>query len=202
VKLLSDVRSDSSDLAHLAAELDIPTIAGLQHQGDVSVIPIEMAWEDHQSPVTPVPAAGVAVVRGEAGGHTHLLLACGDVRYDARNGAAGDITLGSLEVADGATAWLDHPEHGNTGIAPGRYVLRRKRELAPPVLDPATRRKRVQARKLARKQASREQAARDKAAARNQGELRELPARDQTAGRDQTAAHNQSWTATVRVVAD
>jgi hypothetical protein len=177
VKLLSTVRADGADLAHLAAELDIPTIAGLQHQGDVSVIPAAMASDDVQHPMTPVPAAGVAVVRGEAGGHTHLLIASGDVRYDAREG--DDITLGTLEVGDGATAWLDHPEHGNTGIAPGRYVLRRKREVAPRVLDPAARRKRDQARKEARKQASRAQAAREQAAARE-----------------------QSWNSTVRFVAD
>lgn len=163
MKLLSSVRSSATDLALLAAELDIPTIAGLQHQGDVSVIPAEMASENYQDPTTRVPAAGVAVVRGEAGGHTHLLLASGDVRYDARDGAATDITLGSLEVGDGATAWLDHPEHGNTGIAPGRYVLRRKRELAPSVLDPETRRNRDRARKEARKQEARDQAAREQA---------------------------------------
>ncbi|RKS79510.1 hypothetical protein BZB76_0981 [Actinomadura pelletieri DSM 43383] len=177
--LLSNVRSEGSDLAHLAAELDIPTIAGLQHQGDVSVIPAAMASRDYQPAVTQVPASGIAVVFGEAGGNTHLLLASGDVRYDAANGAADDITLGSLEVGDGATAWLDHPEHGNTGIAPGRYVLRRKREMAPRVLDPGARRKREQARKQARKQAARDQAIREQAAARQ-----------------------QDWNASVRFVAD
>ncbi|MFC5751602.1 hypothetical protein [Actinomadura rugatobispora] len=184
MKLLSSVRSDGIDLAHLAAELDIPTIAGLQHQGDVSVIPAAMAVDDHQRPMTPVPAAGVAVVRGEAGGHTHLLLASGDVRYDFRDGgAADDLTLGSLEVGEGATAWLDHPEHGDTGIAPGRYVLRRKRELAPRVLDPGARRKRDQARKQARKQEAMAQAARDQAAR-------------------ERAAREQAMSATVRFVAD
>jgi hypothetical protein len=164
MEILSNVLSDGVDLTLLAAELDIPTIAGLQHQGDVSVIPAAMAEDDFREPATPVPAAGVAVVRGEAGGHTHLLLAAGDVRYDAREGAAGDITLGSLVVAEGATAWLDHPEHGNTGIAPGRYVLRRKREVAPRVLDPGARRKRERARKeAARARALRERAERERA---------------------------------------
>jgi len=188
VKLLSTVRSDGADLAHLAAELDIPTIAGLQHQGDVSVIPAAMAPGDHVRPTTRVPAAGVAVVRGEAGGHTHLLLASGDVRYDARDGASDDIVLGTLEVGEGATAWLDHPEHGNTGIAPGRYVLRRKREVAPRLLDPGARRKREQARKLARKQAAREQAAREQAA-RERAEL-------------ERQARERAWNSTVRFVAD
>lgn len=164
MKLLSNVRSNGADLAHLAAELDIPTIAGLQHQGDVSVVPAAMASDGPTRPTAQVPAVGVAVVRGEAGGHTHLLLASGDVRYDVHEGAADDITLGSLEVGEGATAWLDHPEHGNTGIAPGLYVLRRKREMAPRVLAQETRRKREQARKLARKQAARDQAAREQSA--------------------------------------
>ncbi|MFD0689831.1 hypothetical protein [Actinomadura fibrosa] len=178
MELLSNVRSDGVDLAHLAAELDIPTIAGLQHQGDLSVIPAAMAAEDFQRPADPVPAVGVAVVRGEAGGHTHLLLASGDVRYDVRDGAAGDIVLGSLEVGEGATAWLDHPEHGNTGIAPGRYVLRRKREMAPRVLDPGAQRKRDRARKEARKQEARKRAAREQ------------------------AAREQAWSASTRFVAD
>jgi hypothetical protein len=182
VKLLSSVRTDDADLARLAAELDIPTIDGLQHQGDVSVIPASMASEDHRLPVTPVPAAGIAVVRGEAGGHTHLLLVSGDVRYDVRDGAADDLTLGSLEVGDGAVAWLDHPEHGNTGIAPGRYVLRRKREMAPRVLAPDTVRKRERARKQARKQAALDQAAREQA-------------------ERERAAREQDWT-NVRFVAD
>ncbi|MFI0353155.1 hypothetical protein [Actinomadura sp. 9N407] len=186
MKLLSSVQSEGADLAHLAAELDIPTIAGLQHQGDLSVIPAAMAVEDGRPPMAPVPAAGVAVVRGEAGGHTHLLLGSGDVRYDARDGAADHITLGTLEVGDGATAWLDHPEHGNTGIAPGLYVLRRKRELAPRVLDPETRRKRDQARKRARKQAAQARAAQA---------VRAQAARDQ-------AERDQAWSATVRFVAD
>lgn len=58
MELLSNVLSDGADLAHLAAELDIPTIAGLQHQGDVSVIPAAMAEDDFRRPVSPVPAAG------------------------------------------------------------------------------------------------------------------------------------------------
>jgi hypothetical protein len=30
------------------------------------------------------------------------------------------------------TVYLLHREHGGAGIAPGRYVVRRQRELAPP----------------------------------------------------------------------
>ncbi|MGW0803278.1 hypothetical protein [Nonomuraea sp. NPDC002799] len=35
-----------------------------------------------------------------------------------------------LTVAEDATAYLAHPEHAYTGIAPGTYELRRQREQA------------------------------------------------------------------------
>lgn len=127
--ILSQHINTDTTFAELAAEWDVPTVAGLQHQGDVSVVPAAMV-RDYQTPEAGVPRAGVAVVRGESGGNTHRLLAHGDVRFDQRTATADDLTLGSLHVPDGATAWLDHPEHGNAGIAPGDYVLRRKREQA------------------------------------------------------------------------
>lgn len=55
--------------AHLQADAEIPIIWGLQRQGDVIVIPMRAARVSGQEPV---PAEGVAVVRGEAGGNTHL----------------------------------------------------------------------------------------------------------------------------------
>lgn len=127
--ILSDHVNTDQAFTDLAAEWDVPTVTGLQHQGDVSVVPAGMVG-DYQAPTIKVPRAGVAVVRGESGGNIHRLLADGDVLFDARTASATDLTLGSLHVPDGATAWLDHPEHGNTGIAPGDYVLRRKREQA------------------------------------------------------------------------
>ena len=119
------------DLRALAQDLDIPVLAGLQHQGDVSVVPAAMV-HDYVEPATYVPAEGVAVVQALSNGNTHLLLASGDVRYSPSDGW---LTLGSLHVPPGAEAYLDHPEHGNSGIAPGRYVLRRKRELTGLVID-------------------------------------------------------------------
>lgn len=123
--ILSELLDTGDDLRALARQLDVPVVAGLQHQGDVSVVPATMVT-DYVRPRRPVPAAGVAVVRGEATGNTHLLLAAGDVLFDQAR--TGGITLGHLLVPDGAEAYLDHPEHGDSGIAPGRYVLRRKRE--------------------------------------------------------------------------
>jgi hypothetical protein len=125
--ILSQLIDSDTDLPALARQLDIPVLAGLQHQGDLSVIPSSMA-SGYRSPRRGVPATGVAVLRGEAGGNTHLLLAAGPVLFEHRVASATDLDLGWLHVPDGAEAYLDHPEHGNSGIAPGRYVLRRKRE--------------------------------------------------------------------------
>jgi hypothetical protein len=112
--------------AHLDREATVPVSTGLQRQGDVIVVPARMVRPGSQAR-TAVPRAGVAVVRGEAGGNTHLLLADGPVRFDA---APRDLTLGVLTVDEGATAYLAHPEHGYAGIGPGTYVVRRQREQA------------------------------------------------------------------------
>lgn len=127
--ILSDLVTTGADLTMLAQELGVPTVAGLQHQGDVSVIPVSMV-DDYHRPTTAVPPAGVAVLGGEATGNTHLLLASGRVLFDPHPTSADNLTLGCLRVTKGATAYLDHPEHGNSGIASGEYVLRRKREQA------------------------------------------------------------------------
>jgi hypothetical protein len=125
--ILSQLVTDGSDLRALAQELDVPVVAGLQHQGDLSVIPAYMV-NDYKPPRGSVPTSGVAVIRGESNGNTHLLLAAGMVLFDPRQGNADPLTVGCLDVPAGSEAYLDHPEHGNSGIAPGRYVLRRKRE--------------------------------------------------------------------------
>ena len=111
-------------LDHLDAQVDVPVLTDPQAQGDLIVIP------GPATPVatTPVPAAGVPVVRGENGGNTHLLIGDGPVHFD--DGTAGAQTLGVLTVPDRSTAYLIHPEHGATGIGAGTYVVRRQREQA------------------------------------------------------------------------
>lgn len=116
-------------LDHLDREALVPVVTGLQRQGDVIVIPAAVARHAGQA-TTPVPTAGVPVVRGEAGGNTHAVVAEGDVRCDVREASAQDLTLAVLTVAEGATAYLAHPEHAYSGIGPGTYVLRRQREQA------------------------------------------------------------------------
>jgi len=110
---------------HLDRDELIPVLSGLQRQGDVIVIPAAKV-----TATTKVTSAGHPVVRGEAGGNTHLLLAIGDVFFDTKPVSAQNLVLGVLSVAPDAEAFLAHPEHGYLGIAPGNYEVRRQREQA------------------------------------------------------------------------
>lgn len=110
---------------HLDRDDIVPVHDVLQFQGDVAVIP---TLEPAQVDAVQVPAEGIPVVRGEAGGNTHLLLASGAVSWSPVDRVGLD--LGVLTVSDGAVGYLAHPEHGYLGIGPGRYVLRRQREQA------------------------------------------------------------------------
>lgn len=119
---------------HHQRDLEIPVINGLQAQGDIIVMPVTFgqhaADDDHGHMV---PAEGVVVVKGENGGHTHLLLASGNVAWypNERAGiSTDDLAMGIVVVAEGATAFLAHPEHAYSGIAPGAYEIRRQREAA------------------------------------------------------------------------
>jgi hypothetical protein len=119
-------RAGVSGLGVLDAQIDVPILTGAQRQGDVIVLP-----RDGVGAATPIPAAGVVVVRAEtSAGNTHVLLSWdGQCFFDA---AAGDgLTLGTLTVPDDASAYLVHSdEHGANGIGPGTYILRRQREYA------------------------------------------------------------------------
>lgn len=111
---------------HLAADAEVPVVAGKpQRQGDVMVRPMR---KGKIAGLKPVPPEGIAVVRGESGGNTHLLVSEGPVFW-APNTTDRAIQ-GSLVVEEGATAFLTHPEHGAQGIGPGHYTIRRQREQA------------------------------------------------------------------------
>lgn len=109
---------------HLDRDEVIPVLSGMQRQGDVIVIPQRVDASSGE----PVGAEGVAVVRGEAGGNTHLLIGDGPITW--RSIRNGGLDLGVIHVPEGATAWLAHPEHGYLGIGPGCYITRRQREQA------------------------------------------------------------------------
>ena len=117
---------------HLEAEAEIPVNTGIQFQGDLAIIPIgevegDISWQP--SSLAPVGPAGVEVVRGENGGHTHLLVADpGAATWTADVTDSAGLAIGVLDAA--APVHILHAEHGATGIAPGRYLLRRQREQA------------------------------------------------------------------------
>lgn len=109
------------------ADIEVPVLSTVQRQGDVLICPAE--------PVTdagvPVPPDGVAVVRGEATGNTHLLTAIGPVFWLAAPQRDTSLLLGTVTVPEGSTAYLIHTdEHGANGIGCGTFRLVGKREQA------------------------------------------------------------------------
>jgi len=123
-------RSGLDVLDHLEREVAIPVVDGLQAQGDLIVVPyafvaravtpLTTMWQE-------VPAEGVELLRSAAGGNPHTLVADpGTCRWTREIRDTMGLALGMIETS--AVAYLIHPEHGGTGIAPGRYVVRRQRE--------------------------------------------------------------------------
>ncbi len=112
---------------HLEEQAEVPLASGPQRQGDVLVVPQR---KGKIAGLKPVPREGIPVVRGEAGGNTHLLVADGDVWFAPAPVSRGGLALGSLVVDKGAAAYLIHPEHGAAGIAPGSHRISRQREQA------------------------------------------------------------------------
>jgi hypothetical protein len=124
---------DPTDIAipaHLEGSAEIPVLHGLQAQGDVLVLPAVLAGFIGTGNPTPVPPEGIEVVRGENGAHPHLLVADGPgVIWDSKAIDGFGLGLGVLDVPEGSTAYLLHPEHGANGIGAGIYSIRRQREL-------------------------------------------------------------------------
>lgn len=126
-------RADITVPDPLLADLIVPVLTGVQRQGDVLIIPRPKLGKAEADVTTAVPAQGVAVVRGEATGNTHLLMpdVGSDIRWSAAPQRDDSVLLGILDVPEGAVAWLIHTdEHGANGIGPGTYVLHGKREMA------------------------------------------------------------------------
>lgn len=105
-------------------------LGGLQAQGDLFVVPVPSPDCGTMGCVpVPVPAEGIAVIEAVAGGHEHRLFASepGTAFFHSYPGHRGQV-IGAVECM--ASAYLLHPEHGATGLAPGAYELRRQREQA------------------------------------------------------------------------
>lgn len=74
-----------------------------------------------------MPGADIEVLRAGTGGNPHTLVA--DPRTCRWTTGVHDperLALGALSTT--GIAYLIHPEHGGSGIAPGTYVIRRQRE--------------------------------------------------------------------------
>lgn len=130
---LSDLthRSGLSVFDYLDQSISIPVIDGMQAQGDLLVIPYHLVAGDVRSvnhtQRVDVPLSGVELLRSAAGGNPHTLVADGGrCRWSSPVRDEALLALGILE--NDVVAYLIHPEHGATGIAPGRYVIRRQRE--------------------------------------------------------------------------
>ena len=110
------------------SEITVPVLSGPQRQGDIGIFPREPLTPGERSQAVTVPPEGIAVVRGEATGNTHMLSADGPVLWLEKG---GDLLVGVIEVAEGSTGYLIHTdEHGANGLAPGCYRVHGKREQA------------------------------------------------------------------------
>jgi hypothetical protein len=130
--MLGDVlaRAGIDPLTVLDAQIDVPILAGPQRQGDVLVLP-----RPNRAPATtPVPVAGAVAVAAETStANRHEIHSWfGGCFFDTEpSGGDTGLTLGTLTVPAGASAYLVHTdEHGANGIGPGTYELRRQREFA------------------------------------------------------------------------
>lgn len=110
------------------AEITVPVLSGPQRQGDIGIFPREPLTAAEREQAVPCPREGIAVVRGEATGNTHMLSADGPVVWLEKD--AG-LLVGIVEVPEGSTGYLIHTdEHGANGLAPGCYRVHGKREQA------------------------------------------------------------------------
>ena len=116
-------------LGHLEREVTIPVIDGLQAQGDLIVVPHPNLGQVllRYQPWREVPRTGIEVLRSAAGGNPHVLVADpGACHWTTSVRDPIGLAIGALTTS--GVAYLIHPEHGGTGIAPGSYVIRRQRE--------------------------------------------------------------------------
>lgn len=116
-----------------AADLDIPVLSVSQIQGDVSITTLSslhrrVTIRDLHAAV-PVTDVGIEVIRGGAMSNAHTLRTVDTgVEWNPDVADGEGLTLGVLTVPHGAQCFLEHPEHGFSGIGPGTYVIGRQRE--------------------------------------------------------------------------
>lgn len=109
---------------YLTRDAEVPTVTKSAAQGDVSILRVAK----RKAATTPIPKAGIAVVKGENGSNTHSLH--GDAFFNPSDGGGNDLLLGTLTVPKDSEAYLLHPEHGGMAIQTGTYEIGRQREFA------------------------------------------------------------------------
>ncbi|GLZ35101.1 hypothetical protein Lesp02_72880 [Lentzea sp. NBRC 105346] len=119
-------RSGTAALDHLERQVTIPVIDGLQAQGDLIVIPLDLTDVTFLNP-RDLPPGGVELIRGAGGNNPHTLVADPDTcRWSDQLHDRLGLAIAVFE--NSAPVYLVHPEHGGTGVAPGRWLVRRQRE--------------------------------------------------------------------------
>ncbi|MFL6141301.1 MAG: hypothetical protein ACJ72N_05430 [Labedaea sp.] len=104
---------------------------GLQPQGDLIVIPLTMIGTVTTSPWgrwRTVAPTGVELVRGAAGNNPHTLIAGARDTCRWTTDWRDPTLLGIAVFSNSAPAYLLHPEHGASGVAPGTWLVRRQQE--------------------------------------------------------------------------
>ncbi|WP_328608704.1 hypothetical protein OG943_06150 [Amycolatopsis sp. NBC_00345] len=118
-------------LDHLERQTTVPVLDGLQAQGDLIVVPLALVANTVRAMAggygEPVPPGGIELVRGVAGNNPHTLVADpGTCRWTPD--LHDPLRLGIAVFENTAPAYLIHPEHGGSGVAPGRWLVRRQQE--------------------------------------------------------------------------
>lgn len=123
-------RTGLTVLDHLEQQVRIPVLDGLQAQGDLIVVPLHVLDDVRlaaRARWRPVPPEGVELLRGAAGGNPHTLVAePGDAQWTTAVTDPEFLAIGAVRCT--GPAYLVHPEHGGSGLAPGTYLVRRQRE--------------------------------------------------------------------------
>lgn len=111
----------------LIADVEVPVITGPQCQGDVGIWPRPKLGKAERAAFIAVPATGMPIVQGT---NTHILDAYqGEVLWSPVVARTGEVTIGILDVPEGAVAYLTHTEeHGSNAVGPGTYRVTGKRE--------------------------------------------------------------------------
>lgn len=122
--------NDLDVLAHLERQVTVPVLDGPQAQGDLIVLPLAMITTVATLPRArwqSVSPGGVELIRGVAGNNPHTLVAdAGTCSWTVE--IRDPLGLGIAVFTNTAPAYLIHPEHGGSGVAPGTWLVRRQQE--------------------------------------------------------------------------